>query len=347
MLTKVTNSRGIPAEQLNSHSEEFEHTRLIRYSVGGTLVHFLLLAFFIYDQLDVLIYFNVVALSAWLFCIYLVKQKHYRTVVLVSSVILYIQLNLATIIYGKESGFLMGLWPLACIFVVNIRTNIIIGSVFATLCLLSFILLSLYVPESTNRDFLPLAREIFIICCGAAMVSGIMSIKSSFRRRRNKMIHVANHDALTGLKNRRFFSTFISHQQEVVKREGKPYCLAMGDIDHFKQINDQHGHHTGDAVLIKIADCFNDILAQSDVICRWGGEEFLIFIPESDLEKAYPVLEAIREVISDLDINGIKPTISFGLVNSDGSQSLDELVKAADILLYKAKSAGRNKVVYE
>ena len=83
------------------------------------------------------------------------------------------------------------------------------------------------------------------------------------------------------------------------------------------------------------------------MICRWGGEEFLIFIPESDLEKAYPVLEAIREVISDLDINGIKPTISFGLVNSDGSQSLDELVKAADILLYKAKSAGRNKVVYE
>ena len=179
------------------------------------------------------------------------------------------------------------------------------------------------------------------------MVSGVMSIKSAFRRRRNQMIYIANHDSLTGLKNRRFFTTFIAHQQAVVQREGTRFCLAIGDIDHFKRINDTHGHQMGDAVLIGMANCFNEILAQSDVICRWGGEEFLMFIPESDVGLAYPVLEAIREVVSEQNIHGITPTISFGVVESDGKQSLDELVKAADLLLYKAKKNGRNRVECE
>jgi diguanylate cyclase (GGDEF)-like protein len=328
-------------------SERREHNRLKVYSILGAAIHALLLVYFVSADISWLVYFNIIALCTWLLSVFLVSRKRYRVVVVATSITTLCQLTLATIIFGTESGVLMGLWPLACIFVINTRTKVLLGIGFAVLCLLSFIFLNLYAPATTTYPFPAFTREAFIIISGAAMVSGVMSIKSAFRSRRNQMIYIANHDSLTGLKNRRFFTTFISHQQAVVQREGTRFCLAIGDIDHFKNINDTHGHQIGDAVLIGMANCFNEILAQSDVICRWGGEEFLIFIPESDVGLAYPVLEAIREVVSEQNIHGVTSTISFGLVESDGKQSLDELVKAADLLLYKAKENGRNRVEYE
>ncbi|MBF7074472.1 GGDEF domain-containing protein [Glaciecola sp. MH2013] len=334
-------------ERQTVRSQLREHKRLTLYSIIGTVVHFLLLLYFIFDEQEPLIYYNIVALSCWLYCFYFLRKKDYYRIAILTSLVMLIQLNLVTILYGTESGVLMGLWPLACIFVINTRTRMVAGTVFASVCLISFILLSLYAPVSTEDGFIPGSLEIFILVTGAIMVSAVMSIKSAFRARRNKMIYIANHDTLTGLKNRRFFTTFIAHRQDVIRREGTRFCLALGDIDHFKQINDQHGHQMGDAVLVAIAACFREISAQSDVICRWGGEEFLIFIPESDISMAYPVLEAIREVISDQNIDGINTTISFGVVESDGSEALDELFKAADLLLYKAKQSGRNRVEYE
>lgn len=337
----------VEPERQVMRSQEREHERFKIFLSFGSLVHVLLFAYFVYDQVEPLIYSSAISLAAWLASFILIKGKHYRAIVLLTSITMLVQLSLATLIYGKESGFLMGLWPLSAIFVINTNTKIILGTAFASLCLIAFICLSIFAPETTEHDILPGVREIIIIICGSFMVSAVMSIKAAFRVRRNKMIYIANHDALTGLKNRRFFSTFIAYQRDVVRREGTRYCLAIGDIDHFKEINDKFGHQMGDDVLVSMASCFSEILAQSDVICRWGGEEFLIFLPESDVGLAYPVLEAIREVISEHKVNGISATMSFGLVESDGTQSLDELVKKADILLYKAKSAGRNQVMYE
>jgi diguanylate cyclase (GGDEF)-like protein len=118
----------------------------------------------------------------------------------------------------------------------------------------------------------------------------------------------------------------------------------MADIDHFKSINDQFGHDAGDKVLKAVANCFNEYLGKNDVACRWGGEEFLIYLPEENLKLAKRIIQAIGSVLKDTDIDGHFVTMSFGLVESDGSDTIDSLLHKADTLLYQAKAQGRDNV---
>ena len=155
-----------------------------------------------------------------------------------------------------------------------------------------------------------------------------------------KTREMALHDPLTGLANRRFMDMKLQQAISLAERYEKPLCVAMIDIDFFKKYNDARGHDAGDKMLAMVADKIGDGIRKSDMAARFGGEEFLIILPEAHLNEAYLAIERIRQVIAEtLDV-----TISGGLALYKKGSNVEELIKAADSALYRAKGKGRNKV---
>ena len=174
-------------------------------------------------------------------------------------------------------------------------------------------------------------------------------------------------DTLTGLPNRRSIISKIDYEIIRCKRHYRKFCIIIGDIDHFKKVNDNYGHDVGDEVLIQISSTIEASLREQDttsrwseekgdpkpseeaVASRWGGEEFLILLPETDLKGGIHVAEKIRQSIENLEIKGniqgLKVTMSFGVAEYDVTKTSDACIKEADLRLYQAKENGRNRVV--
>jgi diguanylate cyclase (GGDEF)-like protein len=172
------------------------------------------------------------------------------------------------------------------------------------------------------------------------------------RKRRqveDALSRAARSDPLTGLMNRRAMVERFEYQLSHYQRNRIPFAVLMGDIDHFKRINDTCGHAEGDRVLISIAKSIRENLRSQDLLARWGGEEFLILLPDTDLEGGITVAEKIRLQIAQSGFRrekkGLALTISFGVACYTNEQSIDDCIKAADEALYRAKHAGRNRVV--
>lgn len=161
---------------------------------------------------------------------------------------------------------------------------------------------------------------------------------------------VAELDPLTGLANRVTMLRELAAELDRAKRSGQPCGIALADIDRFKAVNDTHGHAAGDKVLAAAAGRFLSHLRPYDTIYRYGGEEFLICLPNADLATARGVLERLRQTLAeapvpvDADLT-LAVTSSFGLAMADDAAGLKTLIERADAALYEAKRAGRDRVV--
>lgn len=161
-------------------------------------------------------------------------------------------------------------------------------------------------------------------------------------------------DPLTGLANRRHFRTVIEREIDRVARSGEPALLLMLDIDHFKQINDEHGHIAGDAVLQAVAQKLSEGIRPMDTLARYGGEEFAIVLPICPPHQGHAVAERLRQAIADMPVrlssgHSLQVTVSIGGVYAQQwIRSTTQLwTERADRQLYLAKSAGRNCVYVE
>jgi len=158
----------------------------------------------------------------------------------------------------------------------------------------------------------------------------------------NKMEALANTDDLTMIPNRRHGKRVLDRLEYDAERNN--FTIALIDIDHFKSINDQHGHDIGDQVLQKLCKAVSDLIRPGDTLCRWGGEEFLLALPQTSLEDAYHVVERIRKTIFITNFAPLERlTISIGIASRSQAKSLDQLIKLADQALYQAKESGRNR----
>lgn len=159
---------------------------------------------------------------------------------------------------------------------------------------------------------------------------------------------LATRDELTSLPNRRFMSDMLQRDMERMENGGARGCIALLDIDWFKKINDVHGHASGDEVLRKFAEETRRTLRDSDVLARWGGEEFLLHLPETRLADAKNVVERMRQRVQSMSFlsNGSRfgVTVSAGLVGLEPGESFELAIRRADALLYQAKAKGRNRV---
>ncbi len=155
----------------------------------------------------------------------------------------------------------------------------------------------------------------------------------------------ATHDALTGVYNRVFFMDSIVEKIALASRYDSSLSLILFDIDHFKAVNDTYGHLVGDEVLIKLAGRVKSSLRRSDKLARWGGEEFVILLPNTGIEQALSIAENLRQEIEDIIYSRLeRVTSSFGVVELMSGENEDHLMKRADDALYKAKDSGRNCV---
>ena len=155
---------------------------------------------------------------------------------------------------------------------------------------------------------------------------------------------LANFDALTGIYNRRKFRELLDNELERARRYHQPLSVVLMDIDHFKKINDQHGHGEGDRVLESIAALLRNHLRKSDFYARWGGEEFIIMMTHTDLRTALQVAEKIRQLLSGIKYGNSAGvvTASFGISSLVSDEKVNSLIKRADDALYDAKHSGRN-----
>ena len=163
---------------------------------------------------------------------------------------------------------------------------------------------------------------------------------------RQSMEREARTDALTGLPNRRAMYEQLQQELARARRTHHPWCLLLCDLDDFKQLNDTHGHLVGDEVLRETGRILRQCLRASDFSARWGGEEFLVLLPETELHEAVAVAEKIRDQVSRIRIEALdqRCTISIGVSDNSPGDNLNEQLREADRRLYEAKRAGKNRV---
>jgi diguanylate cyclase (GGDEF)-like protein len=166
-----------------------------------------------------------------------------------------------------------------------------------------------------------------------------------------KLTFLSSNDPLTGLLNRRSFSEQLEKEFSRVNRGNKSFSLVFSDIDFFKKINDQYGHDAGDEVLRQVSKLLKYEKRVIDFVCRWGGEEFLLLLPETDKDGGRIFAEKIRSKIEELSIihdgQNIPITMSFGVSAFTNQPAYLDVIKDADLKLYEAKQRGRNRVIAE
>lgn len=178
----------------------------------------------------------------------------------------------------------------------------------------------------------------------------IINLEQSLREARDEMELLATRDALTELYNRRTITEHAASELERARREEKQLAFVLLDVDHFKTVNDRFGHLVGDDALRQIAQVLRESRRQYDWVGRWGGEEFLVILPNTTRQQAYEVAERLRKRIADqhLQVQGKQQNLSasFGIAVAEPGHtySLDFLLQQADHALYQAKAGGRNQV---
>ncbi len=180
---------------------------------------------------------------------------------------------------------------------------------------------------------------------GTALADG-MSLALANMALREKLRNQALRDPLTGLYNRRYMEDTLARFVRLAEREARAVSVIMCDLDHFKRLNDEHGHAFGDSVLREAAVTLLGALRETDVVCRYGGEELVVILPDCDIERAVDKAEVLRLRIEGLSqTHGATITASFGVASvPQTSGSVADLLASADAALYKAKQSGRNQV---
>ena len=224
--------------------------------------------------------------------------------------------------------------------------------------------LTILIKTRTEPGFYPMNLEIAHFVLVAAIVPTISSLaaqlsslraklqnqKEELSQALNRIQILATRDELTGLYNRRHMMDVLNQHQKRLNRSGHHrFCLAILDIDHFKRINDTHGHNVGDEVLRNFAQAAAAVLRETDVIARWGGEEFLVLLNDTQTGAATIGLDRLREHLEHTllvpRLPDLRPTFSAGLTDYTVAEPLHTCIERADRALYRAKAEGRNRTI--
>ncbi|MGB5306869.1 MAG: GGDEF domain-containing protein [Gammaproteobacteria bacterium] len=206
-------------------------------------------------------------------------------------------------------------------------------------------------PSAAEISFVILivasSQTVGLVVAFLALSFGNLERRSNILQRRAETR--ASRDGLTGAMNRASFTSHAHHKIGQHRSSNSNLSLLFIDADHFKRINDTYGHEAGDLVLKRIIRVTRGCLRNSDTVARWGGEEFVVLLPATDLKEALHIAEKIRHCIEgehfDQVTTGLQVTVSIGCVEMTGCEGLDELVARADRALYAAKHRGRNQSV--
>ncbi|MFH1035810.1 MAG: sensor domain-containing diguanylate cyclase [Pseudomonadota bacterium] len=202
-------------------------------------------------------------------------------------------------------------------------------------------------PEDLLHGFRATLQANLAICALVTLLVVLLNRKT-VHYFHDKLAAMALHDELTGCANRRSFAIFLAQLTAQIRRQPEGLSALLVDMDHFKDVNDRHGHLVGDRVLQQMAAFLKTHIREWDVLCRWGGEEFLILLKGADLAQAREIAEHLRQGVEAARFGPEPPsipvTVSIGVAQWEGGDNEASLVGRADRALYRAKEGGRNRV---
>lgn len=268
----------------------------------------------------------------------------------------------ANTLIGWRSGLFVVLFLLIPVLfynpIIKKYEKMLLSILFALTIMMTILLSFLFDPIVQINAILLQAMNCFNIFMTCAVLAGISfldyrssnDIADRLINVNQQLAYLASRDSLTNLLNRRTMNQFIQMEHVRSKRSGKPFGLIMADVDDFKHVNDQYGHTAGDVVLTDLSFLITSILREQDLTARWGGEEFLILLPETDLDGVQVTAEKIRDLISQSSFlyqgKNIQITLSIGGVICQNDENWDDCITHADRALYFGKSHGKNLAIF-
>ncbi|MDI1260701.1 diguanylate cyclase [Aquabacterium sp.] len=234
-----------------------------------------------------------------------------------------------------------------------IRSSVLAGIVFATVFLMTAVRESAS-PTTVRMQMVYFGVLVIMLVSVCLLVNEMARLRARLTERKADLTaalaqikELAIRDELTGLFNRRHMVSVLNAEGQRTDRSQGRFCLCLIDVDHFKAINDEWGHGTGDEVLRSLSNVIAAGLRETDVVARWGGEEFLVLFTETDCEDATVVIERIRLMLSNTVVSSALPelrvTFSAGLTTYQVDESIVATIERADQALYQAKATGRNR----
>jgi diguanylate cyclase (GGDEF)-like protein len=320
----------------------------------GISAHAVFIFVFAALNLPLLAVFNVFSVAAWVGA-RLANRRFPQLATLLLFVEVVSHSVLACRLLGWNSGFHYYLIPVLpfLLFHDRLSTRVVVsGSAMVTAI---YILLRAatidVVPGSLSPEVLRALEygNVLIPLTALAIISIYFRFASMEVER--TMEALAMTDSLTKLPNRRRMRELLEAERVRCARDGHPFGIVLGDIDAFKQINDTRGHDCGDHVLMSLAPILRGVLRGQDAVARWGGEEFLFLLPDTDLHGAGVVAEKLRAALVEADIafdgQPVPVAMTFGVAVCTRGAAIDECIQRADRALYSGKHSGRNQVVLE
>ncbi len=311
-----------------------------------------------------MMYANIVSVTLYFtLCFFIVKQKHLALIACIMIIEIVFHAALATIFVGWQCGFPL---YLVCILPVPFYLDFkreYIPYIISFSILASFLLLKAYISNSDNIInsldgtfsavsiyFLnSLVASLMIICTSIIYRISKQVAQTKLKAKNETLSRLATIDPLTQLFNRRAMTEYMKIIHENAQATNKSYTVAMGDIDNFKAINDTYGHSIGDVVLREICSLITQAVPSEGYICRWGGEEVLIVLPNAKIDEGDEMCNKICQTVSNhyfkCDDNKFTVTITFGVCECNGDISYEKAIKTADDYLYIGKKTGKNCVI--
>ncbi|HSI49925.1 MAG TPA: GGDEF domain-containing protein [Ideonella sp.] len=325
----------------------------------AAIVHAAFVVLFLAAGVTGLALFNVFSCLLYLLMTQLMRQtRWHRLCEVMAGVEVVLHACVASCWLGWDSGFhyyLLLMLPTLMVSTLVPRRAKWAG---AAACVLLYLALDLLSHRSPPPQALPdgwlQGLRLFNAAAALSMLAGLSAIYYNLVLRAEAGLReMASLDPLTGLLNRRSLTELARHQLEKLNDASAPLnalSVLLGDVDHFKAVNDQHGHDVGDQVLRAISQALQSGMRQGDLLGRWGGEEFLVLLPGTELPAARMVAERLRALVQARslrlpEVATLLPvSISFGLCQARAGEPLEQAIARADQALYRAKQAGRNRV---
>lgn len=313
--------------------------------------HFLFIALFVVLGVVPLAIYNVASTGVFLVCMRLNRAGYLRTAFFAAGVEVFVHATLCAILIGWPTGFhyfIVGIIPFAIMLPrsgasLKVAISLMIFIAYATVYFLTMNATPPYMLGTTTQGVLNFVN--LGVAFGAfTLLVHYLYTASVYAE--SAVQSISQTDQLTSLLNRRGMESHLAAARAALERTGEPFSVILGDLDHFKRVNDTYGHGCGDAVLVAVAEALLRSLRSRDVVSRWGGEEFLVLLPGADRKGidrvAAKLLDSIRTISVPCDAAQITPTITLGGATAECSFDESSLLAAADRALYAGKADGRN-----
>ena len=341
------------------------HTLYKALMLACILIHSIYIFIFLMIDIKVLVYINCFSVATYIFLFFLVKKSNY----IVASISTYFEVCvhsiIVTVALGWQFGFALQIIALIPISFYLPFKNHKLSYIFSFISTAVFLGLKFFtffnLPICNNLENGFYERILYILnsfVCVIPMVifAGIYSsyVKKSqniLSSQNKDLLQLASLDPLTGLLNRRSMVAKLELAYLDREKYRKNFSLCICDIDDFKKVNDIYGHDCGDYVLKSLAKILRTNLSEECSICRWGGEEILILLPDTNCDNGQSTIENLRQIIQKTDLKydnkKINITLTFGVTCGDEYTSISDMLLQADRNLYKGKNSGKNCVIID